>query len=201
MRSLLIIHNESTATERRTERSARKLLPEYILQSEGYQVRHTNKEEQAREWLMESEAAILHVPIADINRIAPKLLERKTVPLVWWCSSLTMSQSLESCEDDVRIDGVLTPSMSGSEIHWVLHFSTKQCFERKQWADEKQMLLSKLEERKWIDMAKGILCEIKNISEAEAYELLRKQAMNERKRMVDVATSIVKVYQLLQSQK
>lgn len=41
----------------------------------------------------------------------------------------------------------------------------------------------------------------KNISEAEAYDVLRKQAMNERKRMVDVATSIVKVYQILQDQK
>lgn len=49
-------------------------------------------------------------------------------------------------------------------------------------------------------MAKGILSKTKNISESEAYDLLRKQAMNERKRMVDVATSIVKVYQLLQDQ-
>lgn len=31
-----------------------------------------------------------------------------------------------------------------------------------------------------------------------SYDVLRKQAMNERKRMVDVATSIVKLYQLLQ---
>ena len=30
-------------------------------------------------------------------------------------------------------------------------------------------------------MAKGILCEMKQISESEAYDVLRKQAMNERK--------------------
>lgn len=201
MRSLLVIHNESTATERQSGRAAKKLLPEYILQSTGYQVRHTSQDEQAKEWLPESEAVVLHIPISVIGPVVSKLLEKKTVPMLWWCSPHTASLSLSDCEDDVMIDGVLTPSMTENEIHWVLHFSEKQCFERKQWADERKQLLSRLEERKWIDMAKGILCEIKNISEAEAYDLLRKQAMNERKRMVDVATSIVKVYQLLQSQK
>ncbi|MNY46685.1 Nitrate regulatory protein [compost metagenome] len=90
--------------------------------------------------------------------------------------------------------------MQPQEIHWILHFSARQCFERQQWLKEREQLLSRIEERKWIDMAKGILSKAKNISESEAYDLLRKQAMNERKRMVDVATSIVKVYQLLQDQ-
>ncbi|GIO34076.1 hypothetical protein J2TS6_52170 [Paenibacillus albilobatus] len=57
--------------------------------------------------------------------------------------------------------------------------------------------MARIEERKWIDQAKGILCELKNISDAEAYDLLRKQALNERKRMVDVATSIVRLHPLL----
>jgi response regulator NasT len=99
------------------------------------------------------------------------------------------------------IDGILTPSMRAQEVHWALHFGAKQCFERQQWQNERTQLLSRIEERKWIDMAKGILCEIKHISESEAYDLLRKQAMNERKRLVDVATSIVNVYRLLQEQK
>ncbi|MNN62293.1 ANTAR domain protein [compost metagenome] len=98
------------------------------------------------------------------------------------------------------VDGILSPSMLAQEIHWILHFSSRQCFERHQWLKEKEQLLARIEERKWIDMAKGILSKAKNISESEAYDLLRKQAMNERKRMVDVATSIVKVYQLLQDQ-
>ncbi|MNE97898.1 ANTAR domain protein [compost metagenome] len=46
-------------------------------------------------------------------------------------------------------------------------------------------------------MAKAILRETRGITESEAYDLLRKQAMNERKRMVDVATSLVKAYELL----
>lgn len=201
MRSLLIIHNGATEAERKPERSSQRLLPEYMLQSAGYQVLHTNKDDQAQEWLPASDAIVLHLPIADIGMTASSLLAQKTVPILWWCSASTSSLSLADCEDNVMIDGILTPTMSENEMHWVLHFSAKQCFERKQWMEERKQLQSRLEERKWIDMAKGILCEIKNISEAEAYDMLRKQAMNERKRMVDVATSIVKVYQLLQSQK
>ncbi|MNP81963.1 ANTAR domain protein [compost metagenome] len=60
-------------------------------------------------------------------------------------------------------------------------------------------LVSRLEERKWIDMAKQILCDMNRISEAEAYDVLRKRAMNERKRMVDIATSIVKAHQQLKA--
>ena len=71
---------------------------------------------------------------------------------------------------------------------------------RTQWKKEREQLLAKLEERKWIDRAKSILSEVKNIPEAEAYEFLRKQAMNERRRIVDVAVSIVKVYSLLLEQ-
>lgn len=71
--------------------------------------------------------------------------------------------------------------------------------ERKQWEQERKQLQSRLEDRKWIDMAKAILSDLKQISEAEAYDLLRKKAMDERKRMVDVATAIVKAHQLLQS--
>lgn len=71
--------------------------------------------------------------------------------------------------------------------------------ERKQWERERQQLHSRLEDRKWIDMAKAILCEMRHISESEAYDQLRRKAMDERKRMVDVAKAIVKAHQLLQS--
>ncbi len=43
-------------------------------------------------------------------------------------------------------------------------------FQRSEWRQEREQLLSKLEERKWIEQAKRILSEIKKIPEAEAYE-------------------------------
>ncbi|WP_029005327.1 ANTAR domain-containing response regulator [Azorhizobium doebereinerae] len=56
---------------------------------------------------------------------------------------------------------------------------------------------SQLEERKLVDRAKGILIKLKGISEEEAYSLLRRTAMNEKKRIVDIAQSIITAAELL----
>jgi len=53
-----------------------------------------------------------------------------------------------------------------------------------------------LEERKVIDRAKGVLMKAKGLSEEGAYALLRKTAMNENKKIVDIAQSVVTAAEL-----
>jgi response regulator NasT len=48
-----------------------------------------------------------------------------------------------------------------------------------------------LEDRKVIDRAKGILMKAKNLTEEEAYTLLRKTAMNEKKKIAEIAQSVI----------
>jgi response regulator NasT len=55
---------------------------------------------------------------------------------------------------------------------------------------------SALEERKVIDRAKGILMKAKNLSEETAYALLRKTAMNENKKIAEVAQSVITAAEL-----
>ena len=62
--------------------------------------------------------------------------------------------------------------------------------------DELDRAKSALEERKVIDRAKGILMKAKNISEEQAYALLRKTAMNENKKIADVAQSVITAAEL-----
>ncbi|KIC45643.1 MAG: ANTAR domain-containing response regulator [Ruegeria sp.] len=54
-----------------------------------------------------------------------------------------------------------------------------------------------LEERKLIDRAKGLLMKAKGIQEDEAYALLRKTAMNQNRRVADVAEALVTASGLL----
>lgn len=54
-----------------------------------------------------------------------------------------------------------------------------------------------LEDRKIIDKAKGILMKNRGIPEEEAYALLRKAAMNESRRVADVAQSLITASGLL----
>src|SRR5258707_1329759 len=53
-----------------------------------------------------------------------------------------------------------------------------------------------LEERKVIDRAKGILMKAKNMTEEAAYALLRKTAMNENRKIADVAQSVITAAEL-----
>ena len=54
-----------------------------------------------------------------------------------------------------------------------------------------------LEERKLIDRAKGMLMKVRGISEDEAYALLRKSAMDQGKKVADVAEALVTAAELL----
>jgi two-component system, response regulator / RNA-binding antiterminator len=54
-----------------------------------------------------------------------------------------------------------------------------------------------LEERKVVDRAKGILMKAKNLSEQSAYALLRKTAMDEQKKIADVAQAVITTVGLL----
>lgn len=63
--------------------------------------------------------------------------------------------------------------------------------------DELDRAKSALEERKTIDRAKGILMQAKGLSEEQAYALLRKTAMNEKRKIADVAQVVITASELL----
>lgn len=55
-------------------------------------------------------------------------------------------------------------------------------------------LEEKLEERKVIEKAKGVLMKIKKISEDEAFKIIRTESMNKRKSMKEIAEAILLVW-------
>jgi response regulator NasT len=55
---------------------------------------------------------------------------------------------------------------------------------------------SALEDRKVIDRAKGILMKARNLNEETAYALMRKTAMNENKKIAEVAQSVITAAEL-----
>ena len=61
---------------------------------------------------------------------------------------------------------------------------------------ELEQTKSALEERKVIERAKGILMKAKNLSEEQAYGLLRRTAMNESRKIAEVAQSVVTAAEL-----
>jgi response regulator NasT len=62
---------------------------------------------------------------------------------------------------------------------------------------ELEQARSQLEERKIVDRAKGVLMRSKNIGEEQAYALLRTVAMNEKKKISEIAQAVVTAAELL----
>jgi two-component system, response regulator / RNA-binding antiterminator len=63
--------------------------------------------------------------------------------------------------------------------------------------DELARTKSALEERKVIDRAKGILMKLKGLTEEEAYVLMRSTAMREKKKIGEIAQSILTASEIL----
>ncbi|WP_179223669.1 ANTAR domain-containing response regulator [Paenibacillus tyrfis] len=166
-----------------------------ILQNLGFRVETATSFHEVQFLAGKADAALLSVVPQQVESWRQKIAAVRSLPLLWWCDRRTFPSYEYKLPPG--IDGMLGPGMSAMEIHCALLLGLNHYCQWTEWQQEREQLLSRLEERKWIDQAKRILSEIKCISEAEAYEFLRKQAMNERKRMSDVAASIVKVYQLL----
>jgi len=63
---------------------------------------------------------------------------------------------------------------------------------------ELQEAKTALAERKTVDRAKAILMQTRNLSEADAYALLRSTAMNQNRRIADIAEALIMASTLLE---
>jgi response regulator NasT len=92
---------------------------------------------------------------------------------------------------DAGVSAYIVGNLQKERIKTILDLciSRFNAFSRLQ--DELDRTKSALEERKVIDRAKGILMKAKNMSEEDAYALLRKTAMNEKKKIAEVAQSVI----------
>ncbi len=97
---------------------------------------------------------------------------------------------------DAGVSAYIVGSMQKERIKGILDLciSRFNAFSRLQ--NELEKTRSQLEERKVIDRAKGILMKAKSITEEQAYALLRKTAMNENKKIADVAQSVITAAEL-----
>lgn len=197
MRALVVIENrhsplkETSDGHRPSESAADALI------RSGYLVTAVSTCERAPLLLPKADACVVAEPASVLPELRERLNAQHPLPLFWWCSERTANLPTSAFPDSLDVDGILFSRMSPAELEWSLYFGERQFRTRRQWFKEREQLLARLEERKWIERAKGILSRMRNVSEAEAYDMLRKQAMNERKRIAEVAASVVHAYQLL----
>lgn len=81
------------------------------------------------------------------------------------------------------------------QLLWVVRQQARQL---EQMSAQLASLQDALEERKVIDKAKSILMNYQQVSEEQAWQLLRKMAMDKNQRMVDIARALLTVKTLMQ---
>jgi len=98
---------------------------------------------------------------------------------------------------DAGVSAYIVGGMQKERIKNILDLCISRFNSFARLRDELERARSALEERKVIDRAKGILMKARNLSEEAAYVLLRKTAMNENKKIAEVAQSVVTAAELL----
>lgn len=93
----------------------------------------------------------------------------------------------------------VTPGVNVKLARSIFELVQAQAERLQRISEELNSVKQTLEERKLIDKAKGLLIQSKGITEEEAYKQLRQAAMDNNKRLVDVAVNVVEIAEMLQT--
>jgi len=92
---------------------------------------------------------------------------------------------------DAGVSAYIVGNLQKERIKTILDLCVSRFNAFSRLQDELARARSALEDRKAIDRAKGILMKMKALTEEEAYALLRKTAMNENRKIAEVAQSVI----------
>jgi two-component system, response regulator / RNA-binding antiterminator len=98
---------------------------------------------------------------------------------------------------DAGVSAYIVDGLKKERVKHILDLCISRFYAFSRLQAELEKTKTALEERKVIDRAKGILMKAKQISEEEAYALLRRTAMNENRKIAEVAQSVVTAAELL----
>jgi response regulator NasT len=98
---------------------------------------------------------------------------------------------------DAGVSSYIVDGLKKDRIKHILDISISRFNAFSRISTELEQTKSALEERKVIDRAKGILMNRKGLTEDQAYTLLRTSAQNEKKKIAEIAQSIITAAELL----
>ncbi len=137
------------------------------------------------------DVAVLAVGLPDGDGIeaARRIMALAPCPLVLLTSRTEAAVAARAVEAGVL--GFLMKPLRHQELGPALDLAVSRCRELEAVRQENETLKRKLESRKVIDRAKGILIQRLGLTEPEAYRRLQKTAMDTRKPIAEVAQALL----------
>lgn len=132
----------------------------------------------------------VNMPIFDGLKAGKKIIQDSLASGIVFLSAYDDEETLEAAKK-VGALGYLVKPITNKNLITTIEMAISRGKERLTLIEEIDRLGKKIDERKKIEQAKGILVANNKISEGEAYQLMRKISMDKRVRMIEVAELIV----------
>ena len=87
--------------------------------------------------------------------------------------------------------------LTGARVKTIIEAAVARFYEFRALQEELEKTKTNLAERKIIERAKELVAQQRGCNEAQAYQILRKMAMNRRKRLAEVSQDILSVAEVL----
>jgi len=143
-----------------------------------------------------------NVVIFDIYRLKESMMTK--ISNLSQATPLPIIMFVDESSDDIISDvvrcGISAYVVDGYQRHRVqdiINIAKARFVENLRLLNELEEAKSALDSRKLIDRAKGIVMKQKSCDEQAAYNLIRKMAMDKNKRIVDVASQLVELSDLI----
>lgn len=91
----------------------------------------------------------------------------------------------------------MTIEMSSNQVRPAVDLAVAQFTESQSLRKELDKAQTALSERKLIERAKGILMKQRSLNEEDAFQIMRKTAMDRNRRMADIAKTLIDATEIL----
>lgn len=137
------------------------------------------------------------VPRQNILTDVATISQKRSVPIVIFTRD-NRSESIHAATQ-AGVSAYVVNGLSPERIQPIIEAAIARFREFQALAQELEKTKTSLAERKVIERAKGVVMEQRGCTEAEAYRLLQKMAMDRKKRLAEVAQDVLSITEVLKN--
>lgn len=134
-------------------------------------------------------------PSRDILDNVCMITQHNTKPVVMF--SQNGEREMVKAATKAGVSAYVVGTIPSERLTPVIEAAIARFEETKQLRDELQMANMKLDERKVVERAKGILMRQRNLDEDEAYKMLRSMAMQRNMKLADLSNQLIDAAKML----
>lgn len=124
-----------------------------------------------------------------------QLCRALSLPMVVFVDS--SNETLTQSAIEAGVAAYIIDGLKKERVKPILEMAMSRFEERSRMLSELENARTELDDRKVIDRAKGFLMQSKGISEEQAYRLMRKTAMDQNRKVRDIANNLILAADLL----